>query len=216
MNCTIKLIHIKMAIKVFITDDHYMVIEGIRSMLLLEKNIEWMGHAMTAASCMAFLYNQQPDVLLLDINLPDKSGIDLCKEIKEKYPDISILGLSSFNQQSYIQKMIQNGASGYVLKNASGDEIRRAIEVAMRGDTFLSSEAMVTMRENRDAEVPVITRREKEVLRLIAEGLTNKEMAGKLFISTTTVDTHRNSLLSKFNVKNTANLVRMAAQYNLI
>jgi DNA-binding NarL/FixJ family response regulator len=205
-----------MAIKVFITDDHYMVIEGIRSMLLLEKNIEWMGHAMTAASCMAFLYNQQPDVLLLDINLPDKSGIDLCKEIKEKYPDISILGLSSFNQQSYIQKMIQNGASGYVLKNASGDEIRRAIEVAMRGDTFLSSEAMVTMRENRDAEVPVITRREKEVLRLIAEGLTNKEMAGKLFISTTTVDSHRNSLLSKFNVKNTANLVRMAAQYNLI
>jgi DNA-binding NarL/FixJ family response regulator len=205
-----------MAIKVFITDDHYMVIEGIRSMLLLEKNIEWMGHAMTAASCMAFLYNQQPDVLLLDINLPDKSGIDLCKEIKEKYPDISILGLSSFNQQSYIQKMIQNGASGYVLKNASGHEIRRAIEVAMQGDTFLSSEAMVTMRENRDAEVPVITRREKEVLRLIAEGLTNKEMAGKLFISTTTVDTHRNSLLSKFNVKNTANLVRMAAQYNLI
>jgi len=75
---------------------------------------------------------------------------------------------------------------------------------------------MVTMRENRDAQVPVITRREKEVLKLIAEGLTNKEMAEKLFISTTTVDTHRNSLLSKFNVKNTANLVRMAAQFNLL
>lgn len=205
-----------MAIKVFITDDHYMVVEGIRSMLLMEKNIEWIGHAMTAASCMAFLANQQPDVLLLDINLPDKSGIDLCKEIKEKYPDIFILGLSSFNQQSYIQKMIQNGASGYVLKNASGEEIRKAIEAAMQGDTFLSSEALVTMRENKDAEVPVITRREKEVLKLIAEGLTNKEMAEKLFISTTTVDTHRNSLLSKFNVKNTANLVRLAAQFNFI
>jgi DNA-binding NarL/FixJ family response regulator len=205
-----------MATKVFITDDHYMVVEGIRSMLLLEKNIEWMGHAMNAASCLAFLHRQQPDVLLLDINLPDKSGIDLCKEIKEKYPDICILGLSSFNQQSYIQKMIQNGASGYVLKNASGEEIKRAIESAMKGVTFLSSEAMVTMRENRDAQVPVITRREKEVLKLIAEGLTNKEMAEKLFISTTTVDTHRNSLLSKFNVKNTANLVRMAAQFNLL
>ena len=205
-----------MAIKVFITDDHYMVVEGIRSMLLLEKNIEWMGHAMTAASCMAFLANQLPDVLLLDINLPDKSGIDLCKEIKGKYPDICILGLSSFNQQSYIQKMIQNGASGYVLKNASGEEIKRAIESALKGVTFLSSEAMVTMRENRDAQVPVITRREKEVLKLIAEGLTNKEMAEKLFISTTTVDTHRNSLLSKFNVKNTANLVGMAAQFNLL
>lgn len=205
-----------MAIKVFITDDHYMVVEGIRSMLIPEKNIEWMGHAMTAASCMSFLHQQQPDVILLDINLPDKSGIDLCKEIKEKYPDIYVLGLSSFNQQSYIQKMIQNGASGYVLKNASGEEIRKAIEVAMQGDTFLSSEARVTMRENRDAQVPVITRREKEVLKLIAEGLTNKEIAGKLFISTTTVDTHRNSLLSKFNVKNTANLVRMAAQFNFI
>jgi DNA-binding NarL/FixJ family response regulator len=205
-----------MAIKVFITDDHYMVVEGIRSMLLMEKNIEWMGHAMTAASCMAFLSQQQPDVLLLDINLPDKSGIDLCKEIKEKYPDIQILGLSSFNQQSYIQKMIQNGASGYVLKNASGEEIIRAIEAARQGDTFLSSEASMTMRENKDARIPVITRREKEVLMLIAEGLTNKEIAEKLFISITTVDTHRNSLLSKFNVKNTANLISLAAQFNFI
>jgi len=205
-----------MAIKVFIADDHYMVVEGIRSMLLPEMNIEWMGHAMNAASCLAFLHRQQPDVLLLDINLPDKSGIDLCKEIKEKYPEIHILGLSSFNQQSYIQKMIQNGASGYVLKNASLEEIVKAIEVAMRGDIFLSSEASVTMRENKDAQIPVITRREKEVLKLIAEGLTNKEMAEKLFISTTTVDTHRNNLLSKFNVKNTANLIRMAAQFDFI
>jgi DNA-binding NarL/FixJ family response regulator len=205
-----------MAIKIFIADDHYMVVEGIRSMLLQEKNIEWMGHAMNAASCMAFLYQQQPDVLLLDINMPDKSGIDLCKEIKEKYPEILIIGLSSFNQQSYIQKMMQNGASGYVLKNASREEIVSAIESVINGDTFLSSEASVTMRENKDAQIPVITRREKEVLQLIAEGLINKEIAEKLFISTTTVDTHRNSLLSKFDVKNTANLIKLAAQYNLI
>jgi len=205
-----------MVIKVFVTDDHYMVVEGIRSMLLQEKGIEWMGHAMNAASCMTFLRSQQPDVLLLDINLPDQSGIQLCAEIKEKYPSIQVIGLSSFNQQSYIQKMIQNGASGYVLKNASGEEIIKAIETAMQGDTFLSTEAKVTIRENKDAQIPVITRREKEVLKLIAEGLTNKEMAEKLFISTTTVDTHRNSLLSKFNVKNTANLIRQAGQYNLL
>ena len=108
-----------------------MVVEGIRSLLLLEKGIEWMGHAMNAASCMAFLRQQQPDVILLDINLPDKSGIDLCKEIKEQYPDIQILGLSSFNQQSYIQKMIQNGASGYLLKNASQEEIVKAIKESL-------------------------------------------------------------------------------------
>jgi len=205
-----------MAIKVFITDDHYMVVEGIRSLLLLEKGIEWMGHAMNAASCMAFLRQQQPDVILLDINLPDKSGIDLCKEIKEQYPDIQILGLSSFNQQSYIQKMIQNGASGYLLKNASQEEIVKAIKAVMDGDTFMSTEAANTIRENKNARIPVITRREKEVLQLIADGLTNHAIAEKLFISTTTVDTHRNSLLAKFDVRNTANLVRLAAQFDLI
>ncbi len=205
-----------MTIKIFITDDHYMVVEGIRSLLLQEKSFEWMGHATNAASCLAFIRQQQPDVLLLDINLPDKSGIDLCKEIKEKYPDIQILGLSSFNQQSYIQKMIQNGASGYLLKNASQDEIVKAIKTVVRGESFLSAEAVNTIRENKDARIPVITRREKEVLELIAQGLTNHAIAEKLFISATTVDTHRNNLLAKFDVKNSANLIRQAAHFNLI
>lgn len=205
-----------MAIKIFVTDDHYMVVEGMRSLLLQQENFEWMGHATNAASCMAFIRQQQPDVLLLDINLPDKSGIDLCKEIKEKYPDIQILGLSSFNQQSYIQKMIQNGASGYLLKNASQVEIVKAIKTVVRGDLFLSTEAAKTIRENKDAQIPVITRREKEVLQLIAEGLTNRTIAERLFISATTVDTHRSNLLTKFDVKNTANLIKLAAKFNLI
>jgi DNA-binding NarL/FixJ family response regulator len=205
-----------MAIKVFITDDHYMVVEGIRSILMLNKNIEWLGHAMNAASCMAFLHGQQPDILLLDINLPDKSGLDMCKEIKAKYPDIRILGLSSFNQQSYIQKMMQNGASGYVLKNASIEEIMNAIEVVMQGDHYLSNEVSTTISNYKNTEIPVITRREKEVLELIAAGLTNKEMAEKLFISTTTVDTHRKNLLAKFQVKNTASLISLATQTELL
>lgn len=193
-----------------------MVVEGMRSLLLQEESFEWMGHATNAASCMAFIRQQQPDVMLLDINLPDKSGIDLCKEIKEKYPEIKILGLSSFNQQSYIQKMIQNGASGYLLKNASQAEIVKAIKTVINGESFLSIEAANTIRENKDARIPVITRREKEVLHLIAEGMTNHAIAEKLFISATTVDTHRNNLLAKFNVKNSANLIRQAAHFNLI
>jgi DNA-binding NarL/FixJ family response regulator len=205
-----------MPVKIFITDDHYMVIEGIRSLLIQEKEIEWIGHAMNAASCMAFLTKQQPDVLLLDINLADKSGIDLCKEIKDKYPAIHILGLSSFNQLSYIQKMMQNGASGYLLKNASGEEIVMAINAVISGEIFLSSEAAVTIQENKNTRIPIITRREKDVLYLIADGLTNNQIAEKLFISPTTVDTHRNSLLAKFEVKNTANLIRMAAQLDFI
>src|SRR5690606_4241281 len=102
-----------MAIRVFITDDHYMIVEGIRSLLHNDTDLEWMGHAMTAESCLAFLKLHRPDVVLLDISLPDKNGIDLCREIKTLYPDIRIIGLSSFNQQSFIQKMMESGASGY-------------------------------------------------------------------------------------------------------
>ena len=127
-----------LAIKLFIVDDHYMVIEGIHSLLKNEKDIEWMGHATNAESCMAFLNNRQADVIFMDINLPDKSGIELCKEIKEKYPGVFIIGLSTFNQQSFITKMMDNGASGYVLKNASKEELLIAIHTVIRGRTFLS------------------------------------------------------------------------------
>ncbi len=205
-----------MAVKVFITDDHYMIVEGIRSLLQHEKGIEWMGHAMNAASCLAFLQQQQPDVILMDISMPDKSGIDLCKEVKEKYPNIHVIGLSTFNQQSFIQKMMDNGASGYVLKNATREEIIEAIEAVVSGKKYLSMEAASTMRENKNANIPVITRREKEVLHLIAEGMTNNEIAEKLFISSTTVDTHRKNLLAKFDTRNTASLIRLASQMQFI
>jgi DNA-binding NarL/FixJ family response regulator len=205
-----------MSVKIFITDDHYMIVEGIRSLLQYEKGMEWTGHAMNAESCLAFLQQQQPDVILMDINLPDKSGIELCKEVKAKYPAIHIVGLSSFNQQSFIQKMMDNGASGYVLKNATREELIEAIEAVMQGQKFLSNEASATIKKNEGSKIPVLTRREKEVLSLIAGGLTNHEIGEKLFISTSTVDTHRKNLLSKFEVKNTATLIRMAGQFQFI
>lgn len=205
-----------MAIKVFIVDDHYMVIEGIRSLLQHEKTIDWAGHASTAASCMAFLKQQQPDVILMDINLPDKSGIELCQEVKQQYPGIFIVGLSTFNQQSFIEKMIDNGASAYVLKNATGNELMEAIDTVIKGKNYLSHEVAQTLRKEHSEDVPVLTRREKEVLELIANGFTNNEMAQKLFISITTVDTHRKNLLTKFNVKNTALLIKAALQNKLI
>lgn len=193
-----------------------MVIEGIRSLLQHEPQIEWMGHASNAASCLAYLQNNQPDVILMDINMPDKSGIDLCKEVKEKYPGIFVIGLSTFNQQSFIHKMMENGASGYVLKNATQAELMEAIVTAAKGKTYLSDEAAAALRKIETSHTPVITRREKEVLELIAEGLTNAEIATKLFISTATVDTHRKNLLIKFQTKNTASLVKTAMQLQLI
>jgi DNA-binding NarL/FixJ family response regulator len=201
--------------RVFIVDDHYMVIEGIHSLLQNEKGIEWMGHAMNASSCLAFLQKEQPDVIFMDISMPDKSGIELCKEVSMKYPTISIIGLSTFNQQSFIQKMMDNGASGYVLKNATQEELLEAITTVMQGKIFLSFEASQTLRKSDEATV-VLTRREKEVLELIAEGMTNNEIAQQLFISTGTVDTHRKNLLAKMEAKNTASLIRIATQLHFI
>jgi DNA-binding NarL/FixJ family response regulator len=203
--------------KLFIVDDHYMVIEGIRSLLQNEAGLEWTGHASNAASCLAYLQQQQPDVILMDINLPDKSGIDLCKEVKEKYPSVFILGLSTFNQESFISKMMDNGASGYVLKNATKEELLEAIETVMKGKLFLSMDAAQSLRSVADKpDMPVITRREKEVLELIAAGCTNAEIAERLFVSVSTIDTHRKNLLEKFNVRNTASLVRLATQQQMI
>ena len=184
-------------------------------MFQTEKSIEWMGHATNAGSCLAFLKQQQPDVILMDINMPDKSGIDLCKEVKQLYPSVFVIGLSTFNQRSFIQKMLDNGASGYVLKNATLEEIMEAIVAVMKGKIYMSDEAAHALRKQEEAEI-VLTRREKEVLELIAQGMTNNEIAASLFISVTTVDTHRKNLLTKFEAKNTATLIRMAAQKQLI
>lgn len=204
-----------MKTKVFVVDDHYMVIEGIRSLLQNEKDIEWMGHATNGASCLAFLKQQLPDIILMDVNLPDISGTELCRQVKQLYPSVFILGLSTFNQQPVIRNMLDNGASGYVLKNATSEELMEAARAVMNGETYLSFEAALSLRKTVN-ESPLITRREKEILVLIAEGLTNAEIAAKLFISVPTVNTHRKSLLEKFEAKNTATLIGKASKQGLI
>lgn len=205
-----------MKTKIFIVDDHSMVIEGIRSMLQNEPHIEWTGHANDAASCLSFLQLHIPDVILMDINLPDKNGIDLCKEVILKYPTTKVVGLSSFNQLSFISKMLDNGASGYLLKNASKPEILQAIETVMKRKRYLSLEAEEMIKKTDQEDAPTLTRREIEVLQLISEGYTNQEMSEKLFVSSTTIDTHRKHLLSKFNAKNTASLIWLATQMKYI
>ena len=204
-----------MKTSLFIVDDHYMVIEGINSLLKNEKDIEWMGHAMNASSCLGFLKQQQPDVILMDINLPDMSEIELCKEVKKKYPAVLVLGLSTFHQQAVVRNMMDNGASGYILKNATKEELLTAITTVIGQKNYLSFEVANSLRESSKG-MPVISRREKEVLQLIAEGLTNAETAEKLFISIPTVNTHRKSLLEKFEAKNTAILIGLAIKYGVI
>ncbi|MGB8190286.1 MAG: response regulator transcription factor [Chitinophagaceae bacterium] len=198
-------------IGLFIVDDHYMVIEGVHTMMKQEKNIEWMGHATNADSCLYFLQNHSPDVILMDISMPGKTGIELCREVHQKYPGIAIVALSTFNQGSYITKMMEHGALGYVLKNASREELMQAIEATAKGKQFLSFEVAAMIRQQEQQEI-ILTRREKEVLELISSGLTNGEIAEKLFISITTVISHRKNILEKFGVNNTAGLVKRAVE----
>lgn len=208
-----------MMIRVFIVDDHPVVIEGIHALLQNERDIEWAGHAMNAASCLGFFIQNTADIILMDISMSGMDGIELCALMKEKYPGIFILGLSTFNQGVYIKKMMENGASGYILKNSSREELLKAIHAVNRGDIYFSGETGEALREYQNSSkvaLPELSPREKEILGLIAEGYTNPQIAEKIFLSSFTVDSHRKNLLAKLNVKNTASLIRLAVERKLI
>lgn len=202
-------------IRVFIVDDHPMVVEGIRSMLMQLPEIEVAGHAMNAASCLGYFVKNTADVVLLDINLPDQSGMDVCKTLLRRNPELKIIALTNLDQLTYLQGMKDAGARGYLLKNSSADKIESAIRQVRAGkETWLGRD---DVRDSlHDHNQLLLTRREIEVLRLIAEGLTNHEIAEKLFVSDSTVDSHRKNLISKLQVKNTAALVRTAFEKKII
>ncbi|MBC7826610.1 MAG: response regulator transcription factor [Chitinophagaceae bacterium] len=204
--------------RVYIVDDHAVVIEGIYSLLQKERDIVMAGHATNAANCMQYFVNHTADVILMDISLPDMNGVDLCKMIKRNYPGVMVLALSTFNQGTYIRKMMESGASGYLLKNAGRQEIIDAIQLVAKGKMYFSFDAGQALKSDsgRQNAIPPITKREKEILVLIAEGFTNTQIAESLFISIDTVDSHRKNLHSKLNVKNTAMLIRFAVENNLL
>jgi DNA-binding NarL/FixJ family response regulator len=204
-------------IKVFLVDDHQMVIEGIKSLLLGENCINLIGHANTAEKCLQFFKMQTCDAILMDINLPDSSGIELCEIITKKYPSVKVIALSTHNQGTYVRKMLESGASGYLLKNADKHEIIKAIQTVYNGHNYLTFEADRALKYEKELQsrVPKLTKREKEVLILIAKGLTNAQISEKLFISIDTVDSHRKNLHTKLEVKNTAMLIKFATENNL-
>ena len=194
------------------------VIEGIYSLLQTNNEIEIVGYATNANNCIRYFANHTADVILMDISLPDMNGVDLCKKIKTTYPGIMVLALSTFNQGTYIRKMTENGASGYLLKNAGKQEIEEAIKIVSNGKTYFSFDAAQALKTDTQLHnaIPPLTRREKEVLSHIAEGLTSQQIAKKLFVSTDTVDSHRKNLHVKLNVRNTAMLIRFAIENNLL
>ena len=180
--------------------------------------------AKDSKEAIANLANEIPDVILMDISLGDESGITLTKQILELHPDIKILGLSMHKEDNYIVNLLEVGAKGYLLKDAGSEEMVMAIKKVHEGDTYYSSHVTnVLMKHVTQGTKPSetgdqikLTKRELEILKLIAEEFSNPEIASKLFISIRTVDTHRRNLLDKLHAKNTAGLVRYAIKHGLV
>jgi DNA-binding NarL/FixJ family response regulator len=204
--------------RIFIVDDHNIVIEGICALLYGEPEFEVTGYAVNGNNCLVYLIAHTVDVVLLDISLPDIGGVDLCRLIKTKYPDTMVLALTTFNQGIYVRKMMESGASGYLLKDTSRQEFITAIQTVAQGKIYLSPMANQALQSDTRQliAIPTLTKREKEVLGYVAKGLTNAQIAGQLSISIDTVDSHRKNLHAKLNVKNTAQLVRYAVENNLL
>jgi DNA-binding NarL/FixJ family response regulator len=201
---------------ILIVEDHPVVAEGLQKLLAENGICTICPVAQTGHECLEILKNFVPEFIFMDINLPDMSGIDLCKTVLSKFPKIQIVALSSFSSRSFIENILQNGARGYLLKNSDGEEIISAINKVRQGEIFLNGEIKDILDGKSDDNLPILTRREKEVLKLISDGLTNNEIAEKIFISPLTVDSHRKNLLLKLEAKNTAALVKIAMLHNMI
>lgn len=202
-----------------------MFAEGVESLLVGEADFALVGKATTATETLRMVKHDEPDVLLLDINLPDQSGLEVCKQLREEMPDLKILVLSMVSEESYISAMLGLGAQGYVLKNTGKAELCHAIRTLTTGKTYFSKEVTdVVMRglmhqragANAPKEPPKISRREKEVLHLIMDERTTPEIATQLFLSEKTVESHRAALLAKLGARNTAGLVKAALQWKLL
>lgn len=211
-----------MKIKLAITDDHLLVINGLKAMLAPYPHITIVYESNAATALMEALPTAQPDVLLLDIQMPDIDGLELCKQVHKNHPDIKIIALTNFMESHYIKQMLRNGASGYLLKNTDQEALVAAIEQVYNGEQFLDASIkqqllheMLTGQRSSSYEIP-LTRREKEILQLIAEEHSNQQIAEKLFISLRTVETHRLNLTQKLAVKNTAGLVKEAIKRGLV
>lgn len=212
-------------INILVVDDHQVLIDGLKALL---ENVDGMTithEALNGQSAIDIL-NTHDDIqaVLLDINLPDINGYEVCKKIKKHFPQVKVLALTMHNEPGFITQMVKAGADGYMLKNTGQNALVEAIKTIANGGKHFSqkvTEMLLTGMQNpkkikSTSVIQKITRREKEVLELIVEEFTTDEIATKLFISNTTVISHRKSLLRKLDAKNTAGLVRKALEYKLL
>jgi DNA-binding NarL/FixJ family response regulator len=210
-------------IRVLLADDHKVLLDGLQNLLADLKDITCAGAVANGGEVMSFLEDNLVDVILMDINMPVLDGIETTRRVKEKFPEVKVIALTMLEQGSFIQLMLKHGASGFLLKNSGKDEVLTAIRSVAVGGQYLGPEATQLLMDNmkgqslkKRAFIPRLTRRENEVLKLVAEGLSTSQIAKQLFISFNTVESHRKNLLTKFGARNGAELIRMAAERGML
>ena len=213
-----------MSIRILIADDHGVLRAGLRALLSAEPELEVVDEASNGNEALSLAGKLQPDLILLDISMPDLGGIEVTRRLKEMLPDVRVLILTVHEDEGLLQEAIQAGASGYIVKRAVESELVDAIRAVWRGDLYihpamtraLLKEMSSSPTSNNDAPVESLTPREIDVLRLIAQGYTNRQMADMLSISVRTVESHRSNLMGKLDLHSRVELVRYAKENNLI
>jgi two-component system, NarL family, response regulator NreC len=215
-----------MAIRVLICDDHIMVRQGVRMVLQSESDIELVGEAGRGEEAVALAEQLKPEVVIMDLSLPDISGIEATKRIKAVLPNTRIIALTMHEEEPYVMEVLRAGAEAYIVKRSAASDLVNAMRQVMAGQSVLDpvvTKAVVTGYVSRptpptpDKETDsVLTPREREILILVAEGFTNAEIAKKLFISEKTVQTHRSNILDKLNIHDRTELVRYAIRHGLV
>ena len=216
-------------IRILLADDHTILRDGIRALLSTEADLEIVGEASNGAELLTLLESIAADVVLMDVQMPVLDGFATILELRSRFPEVQVLVLSMLDHENYVAHMLEAGALGYVLKNASISEIAHAIRTVGAGNLFLCTEiglnllykavaqsAGMVATETETHMVAELTARELEVLKLIAEGLTNGEISDKLFTSKRTIETHRQNIIAKTQAKNTAALIKLAIKQGLI
>lgn len=211
-----------MKIRVMLADDHRMFREALRIPLIAEKDIEVVAEASTGAETLADVAVHLPDVLLLDIALPDIKGIEVARQVFQRFPSVRIVALSGYSDRLFVEEMLKAGALAYVLKSSGADELISAIHAVMAGHKFLSPELTSVMVRHVQPETAALTpppsvlgKREREVLCLLADGRRSAEIASKLGIAPATVDVHRRNIKAKLDLRTTAELTRYAIREGL-
>lgn len=211
-----------MAIKVLIADDHQLFREGLVNLINGAEDIEVIAEAENGRQAIDMTKNLNPDVIIMDIGMPELNGIEATRILKKKYPDIKIIALSMHSDKHYIKGMLEVGASGYLLKNSTYNQVVEAVKTVFRGKKYLSSSITEVLIDNylgKDEQAIMeagLTQRESEILKMIAEGISTRDIAKKLFVSVKTIGTHKQNILEKLNLKTTTDLVKYAIKHKII